>query len=50
MYFLFETRPTYNKKKRFVLKMTIFVPMNQKFGEFDTKQALSFKQQSKQLS
>ena len=26
-------------KKRFVLKMTTFVPTNQKIGEFDTKQA-----------
>ena len=34
----------YNKKKRFVLKMTTFVPTNQTIGEFDTKQALLFLQ------
>ena len=39
MHFLFKTSPIYNKKKRFVLKMTTFVPTNQKIGEFDTKQA-----------
>ena len=40
MYFLFKTSPTYNKKKRFVLKKTTFITTNQKIGEFDTKQAL----------